>query len=191
MTDIIAPLPFTLTNGTTADADQVRADLNQIRNDVNVQVPIAISAAVAGIVAGGYRGAVVYNVGNQIMPDGVETPVSFNTEEIDTDAIHSTSVNPSRFTVPTGVTKIRVSAQIRVSGFIPSGGYIQLWKNGGAISGLSPQKGVVDGETYIIFIPPTIVCVAGDYFQIILFTVSGQIITVSQSNTWAELQILG
>lgn len=32
---IIAPLPFTLTNGTTADATQVMADLNAIANAVN------------------------------------------------------------------------------------------------------------------------------------------------------------
>lgn len=32
---IISPLPFALTNGTTADATQVMADLNQIRTDVN------------------------------------------------------------------------------------------------------------------------------------------------------------
>lgn len=32
---IISPLPFTLTNGTSADASQVMADLDQIRDDVN------------------------------------------------------------------------------------------------------------------------------------------------------------
>lgn len=50
MTDIIAPLPFILTNGTTADATQVMADLNEIRNDINVQVPLAIATQSAGVI---------------------------------------------------------------------------------------------------------------------------------------------
>lgn len=32
---IVAAYPYTLTNGTTADANQVMADFNQVRNDVN------------------------------------------------------------------------------------------------------------------------------------------------------------
>ncbi len=43
---IVSPLPFTLTNGTTADASQVQADLDQIRDDVNTNVPIEITTAV-------------------------------------------------------------------------------------------------------------------------------------------------
>lgn len=35
MTDIISPLPFTLSNGSTGDASQVQANFDQIRNDVN------------------------------------------------------------------------------------------------------------------------------------------------------------
>lgn len=36
MSNIIPPLPFTLANGSTADASQVMADLNQIRDSVNL-----------------------------------------------------------------------------------------------------------------------------------------------------------
>lgn len=35
---LVGPLPYTLTNGTTADATQVMADLNKIVNDVNTNV---------------------------------------------------------------------------------------------------------------------------------------------------------
>lgn len=43
MSDIIPPLPFTLANGTTADATEVMADLNTLRNNININVPSLIS----------------------------------------------------------------------------------------------------------------------------------------------------
>lgn len=49
-----------------------------------------------------YSGCRAYNNATQSITSGVTTLVTFNSEEWDTDAIHSTSTNTSRFTVPTG-----------------------------------------------------------------------------------------
>ncbi len=46
MATIIGSLPYTLTNGTTADANAVMADLNFIVSQVNANVTTAIAAAV-------------------------------------------------------------------------------------------------------------------------------------------------
>lgn len=56
MSSIIGSLPYTLTNGTTADANAVMANLNYIVSQVNANVQAAINAAVltavpVGIVA--------------------------------------------------------------------------------------------------------------------------------------------
>lgn len=49
-----------------------------------------------------YCGCQAINNGTQSISSSSTTPVTFNSEDWDTDAIHSTSTTTSRFTVPTG-----------------------------------------------------------------------------------------
>ena len=60
MTSIIGALPYTRTNGTTADANAVQANLAYIVARVNANVQTAIAAAVTG---GGAMGVPVYSNG--------------------------------------------------------------------------------------------------------------------------------
>ena len=172
MTDIISPLPFTLTNGTTADASQVMADLDQIRNDVNVQVPAAIATAVAA--AGGHRGAVVYALspGFTIQTVGNNLLTLWDTVLYDTDTIWS-ALNPERLTVPSGVSKVKILAQINgTTGLYPaplSDANISLLKNGIVMPLLAPAKSVSLANpvmTNLGFSSYVISCSPGDYFSL-------------------------
>jgi hypothetical protein len=182
---IIAPLPFTLANGTTADADQVMADLNQIRNDVNVQVPAAILAAPSLA----YRGCAVYNTTNQTF--AIATALSFDSEIIDTDSIHASP--SSRMTVPTGVTRVRLFGKV---GWSDVGGTTSLvmsvTKNGGqsvtpiaqsvAFAGISAGSDIQISTVVIV-------CTAGDYFELQISPARS--FTAVATETWFEMQILG
>jgi hypothetical protein len=49
-----------------------------------------------------YIGCRAHNDAIQSIPNSTSTALTFNTEAFDTDAIHSTTTNTSRFTVPSG-----------------------------------------------------------------------------------------
>lgn len=200
MTDIIAPLPFTLTNGTTADADQVRADLNQIRNDVNLQVPIAIAMAVAGVVGGGYRGAVVYPTLEQDIPNNTNTRLSFDANTIDTDNIHNNVVNNKRLVVPAGVTKVRLFAQVGVdvtmSGSSQLSWELEILKNSGTnIPTMIKQLEMTTNGLIIReqLVTSALVVAPGEYFEFNAWFYSLAFIgaATNKDHTWFEMQILG
>lgn len=215
---IIPPLPFTLTNGTTADASQVMADLNQIRDNVNTNAAggggsgnvVGPGSAVDGHIAvfdgttgkiikdGGaagtsYRGAVVYNSSNQSLTPSSSDTLAFNSEISDTDAIHSTSVNNSRLMVPAGVTKIRLLAQVGVNGLTAGSDVtIEFLKNGAGIS-VQPNFETKVNSTYEVvpILGYAMTVIAGDYFEIKIFNQSAGGGATISAQTWFEMQILG
>lgn len=89
-------------------------------------------------------GASAYNSGAQSIPNATETPLTLDTEEFDTDGIHSTSSNQSRFVVPTGGAGYWAGHAYVPWAGSGSGSYRYLWwrKNGTRIRGTltsSPQ----------------------------------------------------
>lgn len=217
---IISPLPFTLTNGTTADATQVMADLNQIRNDVNsnaaggggsgnvvgpgsaIDGHLAVFDGITGkiIKDGGavpsgsatYRGCVVYNSTNQALTPSSSDKIAFNTETIDTDSIHSTSVNNTRLTVPAGVTKIRLIGQLGFN-HITSGVDMNMSfiKNNAGITPQPVAETNVNGTyAYYNLTSPAMVVIAGDYFEMSVVNQSAAGGDTVATGTWFEMQIL-
>lgn len=67
---IISALPYNLQNGNNADASQVMANFNQIRNDVNNNIPV-LPGTVTSITAGtGLSGGTITNSGTISIADG-------------------------------------------------------------------------------------------------------------------------
>jgi len=62
--------------------------------------------------ASAYRGAVVYNSAPQVMTNASYNHLTFDSEEYDTSGIHDTGSNTNRLTVPSGVTRVRLSAGV-------------------------------------------------------------------------------
>jgi len=62
----------------------------------------AVSSVMTAADAPAYVGCKAYNNGTQTVANATATLVTFGAEEWDTDGIHSTSSNTSRFTVPAG-----------------------------------------------------------------------------------------
>lgn len=167
----------------------------------------AIFDATGNIVDGGassYRGCAAYisvAAGNQSIPDGVFTALLFDSETYDTDNIHSIVTNISRFTVPSGVTKIRMLAQISMQDTTTNTAReLRIYKNGSDISALNgpiPRSnhttqtvGLTNFSTYSLT-SAALICVAGDYFEVFVEQTSGGNLGAAAGFTWAELQILG
>lgn len=176
---IIAQLPYTLTNGQTADASQVMADLNQIRNDVNN------NAMPVGGVVSPYRGAVVRLSGNITLTAG-NTVINWDTEIQNTDNIHSIVVHPERLTAPDGFTKVRVSA-VFPSGAITGTIGLSIAKNGGVVTGVI---NAVDSKS--VFIGPLFVsCSPGDYFTVAAIVTGGDSVVLDSQFAQFEMELIG
>ncbi len=149
-------------------------------NDATGAVTLVnVATALSGV--GVFRGALVNDSSEFTMTTGVQADLDFNNEEYDTDNIHDTSVNPSRLTVPAGVTRVQLWCQIAGTGDETFGDFIiQLIKNG---SGL-PKGGfhINLEQTTSLFKMTTISTVLEvnptDFFELRVFQNSGGDMTV-------------
>ena len=101
----------------------------------------------------------------------VNTLVTFNTENFDTDAFHDTGSNTGRMTIPSGKDgKYLFSAAGIFMGTVPSYCYIKLYKNGAAVASSVAYGGQI-GHVLAnsnAAVTGSVVCsaVAGDYFEL-------------------------
>jgi hypothetical protein len=124
--------------------------------------------------AGGstFVGVSVYNSTNITLTDNVENVLTFDTENFDTDAFHSTSSNTDRLTIPSGKGgKYLIQGQFQLSTAGATGRFqIRFAKNGTVIwrsevfdkgtTFPSPQTSLVVDAT------------VGDYFTLIGYPIS-------------------
>lgn len=130
---------------------------------------------------GAFRGALATDSSEFTMTTGVQADLDFDGEEYDTDNIHSTSVNPSRLTVPAGVTRIQCWCRLDGTGDESFGDFIiQLVKNGSGIPvggfhiNLEQTTSLFKFTTIstVLFVNP------GDFFELRVFQNSGGDMTV-------------
>lgn len=124
------------------------------------------------------------------------TAIAWDTETggYDTDAIHDNSTNPSRLTVPVGVTKVQLVACVDVSSSTADTWHrIVIGKNGAyantlGMPGFSTELG---GTTcHMNLVSPIITVVAGDYFEVFLQTESDTSITVETNTSCFAMEII-
>lgn len=110
-----------------------------------------------------------------------ETAIDWNNELVDTDSWHDNSTNPSRLTVPTGVSMVRVSCNVVVAA---SGGDIRvrLFKNGSAIS---PDIQAETTASVVSLMSPPISCSSTDYFEVKVTTTSATSVSVDNASWFA------
>jgi hypothetical protein len=101
----------------------------------------------------------------QSITANTNTAVELGAEAFDTDAAHDTSVNPSRITVPAGVTRARCWFGVR---FQSTTGQTRAWvmKNGASAVGLPAYGNVTAGQNYLTGAGAWVDCSPGDYFEL-------------------------
>lgn len=156
---------------------------------------VATTAYVRTAIA--FRGAMVTKASDQTTANyTTATAISFDTETYDTDSIHEGVTSPTRLSVPSGVTYVRLSGGVQI-GAGTSTDWVSLFfrKNGGAGGGYAGQaKFFVEVGTATPFVSitsPIIPVVGGtDYFELMLQVEADTSITLDSDNTWFAMEII-
>jgi hypothetical protein len=119
--------------------------------------------------------------------------IAFNDENYDTDSWHDNSTNPSRLTVPTGVTAVDLSAHVKVTNITADEwALVQFYKNGTAIDGLAQRVETGGTERNISLTALGVECVATDYFELFLQVETDTSIDIDADSTFlARVSISG
>lgn len=143
-----------------------------------------------------FRGVSLRNSANQSIPTGTTTPITWNTEDFDTEGMHSTVSNTERITIPSGVDKVRAS--VTISFDANANGYrtIQLshYDDSTGYSGIGTTQIQLPATAYDMTIQITTNVVAvdsGDYFYVTVYQNSGSSLNVQQSTAgfYSNLQL--
>ena len=94
------------TEGLTAD--QLKAKYDLTGKDLKTFINDTLIDELDSLFAVTTKGCLLSNTTNQAITTATGTNLSFDTEVYDTDGFHSPSVNPSRITIPAGVSKIKL-----------------------------------------------------------------------------------
>lgn len=169
--------------------------------EITVGTGLSLSAGALTATGGSstFVGCRAYNSALQALVTATITALTFDTEEYDTDAIHSTASNTSRFTVPTGKDgkwRFTGGGSYASNG---SGDRYFWWRvNGstevhGGVAQWPPSPAVISFGA----IPVTLALVATDYVELIGYQTSGGNLNVGNAGgdikfqAFCEAQFLG
>jgi hypothetical protein len=109
--------------------------------------------------------ALVRNSANQAV-GSTATAIPFDTEIADTNGFHESVTNPSRLTVPSGVTLVRLSGSFMFTTTTEIG-QSSIFKNGATFTGTPQRDGCNSANNASAnLVSPPLVVTPGDYFQL-------------------------
>ena len=129
-------------------------------------------ASSGGISAAPFRGAMVYKTTGLTGLNLTGTyVVPWDSETYDTDEFHSTVTNTERFTIPSGVSKIRLHAVIHTNNALASDYLLAAFRKNGLTDVVGLGRTLVDSSNVnqsATLVSGIIPVVAGDYFDLAL-----------------------
>lgn len=126
-----------------------------------------------------FKGCRVRDASIQALTLATDNAINWDTEDFDTDVFHDTVTNNTRITIPAGVTKVILSANLELS--TPSSGTIHAWfrKDGAGASpgwGGQSEGGAITGDDLMSMTTGVIEVAAGDFFEVMVNpSVTGQL----------------
>lgn len=139
-----------------------------------------------------FMGALVQMSEAQNISSGSFTTLQWGTEVYDTDNIFDPA-NPTRLTVPAGVSVVRIIANITFASNAAGGRRLQTLKNGAAHSGrlYVAYQAMSGADTRIYAATPPLQVAPGDYFELQAYQDSGSTINIlAQTATWFALEVI-
>jgi hypothetical protein len=131
--------------------------------------------------------ALVYKSGTQALSAGVNTTLTFDSETADVGGWHDAVTNNSRLTVPSGVTLVRITANVETSTFSGQG-VINCTKNGaGFAGGFARDISLVSGIYLMNGVSAILEVTSGDYFEFQTFTNGASTVSAGE-NTWFAIE---
>lgn len=119
--------------------------------------------------------AVAYNSGTQAVGSGAQTILTLDSEVVDVGNMHSTSVNTSRLTVPTGGDGFywitgRTVAAVSAAGTVRQ---LHLYQSGVDQQQFDITTGLNSGNGVFLVVNAGAQAVAGDYFELYMYQDTG------------------
>lgn len=143
-----------------------------------------------------FRGALVKKAADQTAANYTAgVAIAWDAEEYDTDTIHDNSTNNTRLTVPSGVTKVRLWANIALAAVTASaanGANAYIAKNGSIdfIGGARADSASISTERFINLSSAVVTVTSGDYFEVVLVQITDTSITVLSSRSAFAMEII-
>jgi hypothetical protein len=142
------------------------------------------------IMPAGYNGALVNKTTGQSISSSSTTAITWDAEAYDLGTWHDNSVNNSRLTVPSGVTLVRVQANIEMPATTIQT-VLGLWKGGSSLPGgfsvdseySSSRARFLNGMSAPIAVTP------GEYFEATVFNASAQTLP-NGNHSWMNIHAL-
>jgi hypothetical protein len=151
-------------------ASEVGATITATVTATNASGSTSATSAGVGPVVGGFLSALVKKAADQTGANyATDTAITWNTETTDVGGWHNTGANTTRFTVPSGVNYVRLSAGIslaNVTSVNTDAAYVYFLKNGTGYVGVPfLARWATTGVRNVNLVSPPIEVVAGDYFE--------------------------
>lgn len=172
--------------------------LVQIEADTSVDINTArTSFHIEAVSATGFSGALVTKAADANGNYTVAALITWDDEAgggYDVGGWHSTVSNTSRLTVPNGVTKVRLRAQIDLSNLSVGGvaNQVRMLKNGSASWNGFAGRSMRSTSAFLThnICTPIIDVVAGDYFEIEMLQSTDNAITVLADTSWFFIEAI-
>lgn len=133
----------------------------------------------AGGGAPAFGGALVNKTADQTISNVTMTPIVFDGEVYDTDAIHDPATNPSRLTVPAGWSKVRLTASVRWQSNNSGNRILLFWHNGTYFPGQSMHRKLGRENSEDAIASPVIEVTPADYFEAVVWHSRGSNLNVN------------
>jgi hypothetical protein len=138
-----------------------------------------------------FSGALVKKANDQNTADyTTATAITWDSEVYDEGGWHESVTNPSRLTVPSGVTRVRVSTGV-VLGNVTGDLWVLLSiRKGGSASfdGYTAHRSETGSSPHVTITSPVYAVSAGDYFEAFLQLETDTSITVTAATAWFAIE---
>lgn len=143
------------------------------------------------------RGTLVWSSIDLAMVTATETPIPWDSEVFDSDAIHSTAALTTRLTVPANVSRIRLRAGVLWQSTAAGGRFFSRFlKNGAVFKGGGGHDQLLSAvaQTHCYTLDTAVLSVvAGDYFEVTALQTTGGNLNVvgdTGNKTFFEMEII-
>jgi hypothetical protein len=142
-----------------------------------------------------FKGCLITLAAAQPIPNTTATVVTWDAEYYDTENYHSLVTNPSRVTIPAGISKVRLIANIQFANNATGYRSVNIIKNGSVTEPGKPnisQNAVNGTVTSVNISSPVLPVVEGDYFEVQVTQTSGGDLALQTGNfrTWFAMEVL-
>jgi len=141
---------------------------------------------------GGFKGALLRKVVAQSIPNGVFTFVNWESVGVVYDtSIFFNPINPTRFTIPSGVSKVKLKANTKWNTNAVGRRFVDIRKNGAATFGAAYSENMPAGQSGNHISTAVLQVIEGDYFELrVLQDSGGALDLVASGDVWFSLEVI-